>query len=178
MILTYEEQDLMKKIAVAMSENPRSTIKEIAESVGVSKATLHRFCGTRENLENMLMQRAELAGLDLTKSAEKEYDDYISGLKELITAHYKEYEILRWGFSFQNNCQGEKYEPYLKALNSFFLRGQKQGAFRIDFSIEFLSTMFTSSIYGLIDAERKGRLAKVGTLESFEDFFLRGIQRD
>lgn len=178
MTLTYEENDLIKRIAVAMSENPRSTIKELAELVGVSKATLHRFCGTRKNLEDMLMQRAEVAMVELTKSAEKEYDDYITGLKELITAHYKEYEILRWGFSSQNSCQEERYYPYLKALNSFFLKGQKQGAFRIDFSVEFLSTMFISSIYGLIDAERKGRVAKMGTLESFKDFFLKGIQQD
>lgn len=178
MTLTYEENDLIKRIAVAMSENPRSTIKELAESAGVSKATLHRFCGTRKNLENIIMQRAKIAMIDLTKSAEKEYDDYITGLKELIVAHYKEYEILRWGFSLQKNCQEEKYEPYLKALNSFFLKGQKQGAFRIDFSSEFLSTMFTSSIYGIIEAERKGRIAKVGTSELFEDFFLRGIKQN
>ena len=37
---TTNEEQLLKHLAVAIVEKPRSTIKELAESVEISKATL------------------------------------------------------------------------------------------------------------------------------------------
>lgn len=56
--LSYNENNLLKLLAVAIIDSPRSTIKELAEASGISKATLHRFCGTRKNLELMLNKKA------------------------------------------------------------------------------------------------------------------------
>ena len=173
----HEDDELIKRVAVAMSENPRSTFKELAEVSGISKATLHRFCGTRENLEAILLERAETAVVAIIKTAEKDHKDYIIGLKDLIAAHFKEYEIFRWLFSQQYSSSEERCVPYFTAIESFFLRGQKQGAFRIDFSVSFLSNIFMSSICGLIDAERRGRVARVGITDAVEDFLLEGIQQ-
>lgn len=173
-----QEDDLIKRIALAMSENPRYTIKELAEVSGISKATLHRFCGTRENLQNILLQRAETTVVSIVKAAEKEYEDYVIGLKELIAAHYKDYEIFRWISSIPfSSLKHQNCPDYFIAVEKFFLRGQKQGAFRIDFNVSFLTNVFMSSICGLIDAERRGRVARVGIAEAFEDFFLHGIRQ-
>lgn len=178
MTTTNNDDELLKKIAIAMVENPRYTIKELAKASGISNATLHRFCGTRENLENILLERAESTIAFIIAAAEKEYDDYSLGLRELTKAHYKEHEFLQVLFALQSSCSREKYIPYLKAMDNFFLKGQKQGAFRIDLNVSFLTTAFTSSIYGVINAERQGRIAKVGMEESFENFFLFGIVQE
>lgn len=170
-----DNDDLLKKIAIAIVENPRSTIKELAEASGISNATLHRFCGTRENLENILLQRAEMAIEFILSTVEKEYDDYALGLKDLIKAHCNEHEFLQALFALQSSCSKEKFFPYFKAMDDFFLRGQKQGTFRIDINVSFLTTIFYSSVYGLINAERQGRIAKMGMEDSFVDFFLSGI---
>lgn len=175
MVSLQNNDDLLKKIAVAMVENPRSTIKELAEASGISNATLHRFCGTRENLENILLQRAESTIEFILATVEKEYDDYTLALRELIKAHCNDHEFLQVLFTLQSSCSKEKYLPYFKAMDNFFLRGQKQGAFRIDINVSFLTTVFSSGIYGLINAERQGRIAKVGMEDSFVDFFLSGI---
>lgn len=170
------DDELLKKIAAAMIENPRYTIKEIAQASGISNATLHRFCGTRENLELLLIQHGEDILSTIIKVANKDYDDYIDGLRELTDVHYHNHEILQVFFSLQTTCTSRDYTAYFKAMDNFFLRGQKKGVFRIDFNVSFLTTAFTSCIYGLINAEHQGRIAKIGMEESFEHFFLSGIK--
>ena len=45
MTLISHDERLIKALAVAIVDRPRATLKELAEAAGVSKATLHRFCG-------------------------------------------------------------------------------------------------------------------------------------
>ena len=71
---TTNEEQLLKHLAVAIVEKPRSTIKELAESVEISKATLHRFCGTRENLQQILTEKSsETLERGLTSKTRKTY---------------------------------------------------------------------------------------------------------
>ncbi|SIP54988.1 hypothetical protein PERCYII10_4766 [Pseudomonas aeruginosa] len=59
MTLISHDERLIKALAVAIVDRPRATLKELAEAAGVSKATLHRFCGTRDNLVQMLEDHGE-----------------------------------------------------------------------------------------------------------------------
>ena len=52
------DSKLLKLLAVAIIESPRATLQELAESVGISKATLHRCYGTRDNLEKLLLEKS------------------------------------------------------------------------------------------------------------------------
>lgn len=119
-----DNDDLLKKVAIAIVENPRSTIKELAEASGISNATLHRFCGTRENLENILLQRAEMAIEFILSTVEKEYDDYALGLKDLIKAHCNEHEFLQALFALQSSCSKEKFSLTLKQWTIFLERSK------------------------------------------------------
>lgn len=58
-------------------------------------------------------------------------------------------------------------------LDSFFLRGQKQGAFCIDIAAATLTEIFISILVGLVDAERRGRVARSGLPALIETVFLR-----
>ena len=64
------EEKLLKALAVAMVEHPRGTFKEIAQAAGVSKATLNRFCGTRDNLIEMLFDSVSYTHLTLPTNRE------------------------------------------------------------------------------------------------------------
>jgi TetR/AcrR family transcriptional repressor of mexCD-oprJ operon len=174
MNLTTNENQLLKLLAVAMSEKPRSTIKELAEAVGISKATLHRLCGTRENLEMLLLEKANEALESIVKISESNLEDYKEGLKLLINVHYENKELLSFICGVQCCMDEEYWNTYLKAIDSFFLKGQKQGVFKIDFSVAVLSEIFVAAISGIIDAERRGRVASSGIADSFEEFFLHG----
>lgn len=171
---TANDSQILRLLAISIVDNPRSTIKELAESIGISKATLHRFCGTRENLDNMLKQKAKETVDDLIRVSLKEFDDYLQGLKELIEAHFDNKEYLRYMCSIQI-CEDESFwNPYFKATDEFFLKGQKAGIFKIEFGVSVLSEIFITMICGTIDAERRGRVAPNGISELFEKMFLFG----
>ena len=43
-----EEEKTLAALALAMVDHPRATLQELAKAIGVSKATLYRFCRTRD----------------------------------------------------------------------------------------------------------------------------------
>lgn len=169
-----DHKTLLKRIANAITENPRYTTQELAASAGISRATLHRFGGTRENLEALLIESGEKRLSIIIRTAQEECTDYLEGLNQLIKVHYEEHEILQAFFTLRATCSQKKLESYFDAMNDFFLRGQNQGAFRIDLTASFLTTAFTSSFYGIINAQNQGRVARIGITEEFERFFISG----
>ena len=62
----------------------------------------------------------------------------------------------------------------MKAIDAFFLEGQRKGFFKIDFSVQALSELFMATICGMIDAERRGRIAPSCIEDTIEKFFLNG----
>jgi TetR/AcrR family transcriptional repressor of mexCD-oprJ operon len=59
-------------------------------------------------------------------------------------------------------------------LDAFFLRGQQAGAFRIDISAPALTELWAAIFTGLVDAERRGRIARASLLSLVEQSFLQG----
>ena len=59
-------------------------------------------------------------------------------------------------------------------LDAFFLRGQQKGVFRIDISAPAMMEMWASLLIGLLDGERRGRIARAGLPALAERAFLHG----
>src|SRR5690554_2483338 len=63
---------LLAALAQALVSQPRATLQELAQAVGISKASLYRFCRTREQLVEWLVlysartisEMLDTAGLD------------------------------------------------------------------------------------------------------------------
>lgn len=173
---THDEQ-LLKKLASAIIENPRATTKELAEMVGISKATLHRFCGTRENLVQMITTESEKALHKIIAVANAKVDDYETALNELIKVHFDNEEYLVFTCGVQSSLENKFWGDYSKSLDHFFLNGQKHGAFRIELSVPLLSELFIASICGAIDAQQRGRIASFGMQEGILNFYLNGARK-
>ena len=172
---SINEGQMLKLLAMSIVDNPRSTIRELGESVGISKAALHRFCGTRENLDNMLKEKAYETLNSLRDVAEKEYNNYLEGLTLLTQAHDDNKEYLRYICAMKSHEDESLCQPYFKAMDSFFLRGQKAGVFKIEFGVSVLTEIYVMVLCGIIDAERRGRVAPNGILEMLENLFLYGV---
>lgn len=174
------DEKLLKALAVAIVDRPRATLKELAESAGVSKATLHRFCGTRDNLVEMLERYGETVLEQIVVAADLERTEPLQALRGLIGEHLKHREMLTClGFLyrpdiFDPEVEGRYWQTYQGALDAFFLRGQQLGAFRIDISATVFSELFLALIYGMVDAERRGRAASSNSLATLEQMFLQG----
>ncbi|QXI31053.1 TetR/AcrR family transcriptional regulator [Pseudomonas vanderleydeniana] len=175
------DEKLLKALADAIVVHPRATLKELAEAAGVSKATLHRFCGTRDNLVNMLEGYGEQILNQVIAQADLLHAEPLSALRHLITEHLKHREMLIF-LLFQyrpdtfdpDNEANRRWTAYADALDAFFLRGQQAGVLRIDISAAVFTEMFLSMVYGIVDAERRGRAASATSIQTLEQLFLHG----
>lgn len=172
---TSDENKLLKNLSIAIVDNPRGTTKDLAEAVGISKATFHRIYGTRDNLENILMEKASDAVNNIIDITKGEFEDYKDGIKVLLNIHYENKEFLTFVCGYQVGSEDEYWNDYFKALDYFFLKGQKCGIFKLEFSVSALTEIFVASFAGMIDAERKGRVDSNNILETLEDFLLYGL---
>jgi TetR/AcrR family transcriptional repressor of mexCD-oprJ operon len=173
---THDEL-LLKKLAAAMTANPRATTQELAAAAGISRATFNRFCGTREKLVEMIMGQAGQSFQAIINLAEKEVTDYPAAVSDLIAAHFENQEYLVFICQAQNILENTYWDSYLEALDRFFLSGQKAGAFQLDYPNQMLTEMFLSVICGMIDASCRGRVATSGMENKMLTFFLNGVFR-
>lgn len=174
------DEKLLKALAVALVDRPRATLKELAEAAGVSKATLHRFCSTRDALVERLMSHGQAVLSQVIEDADLQQAPVLQALRSLIDDHLRHRELLVFLMfqyrpdSLDMDKDGARWMPYTEALDGFFLRGQQAGMFRIEISAELLTELFISLIYGVVDAERRGRAASARSAATIEQFFLQG----
>jgi TetR/AcrR family transcriptional repressor of mexCD-oprJ operon len=171
---THEEQ-LLRKLTAALSANPRGTTGALAEAAGISRATFNRFCGSRENLMEMIKEQAEKTVQNIIAIAQQSVTDYTHALTDLISAHFENREYLIFACGAQDSLSNAYWNEYLNTLDEFFLNGQKSGVFRIDFSKQMLTELFVSMICAMIDAENRGRVSNAEINSNMTSFFLNGV---
>lgn len=175
-----EDGRLLAALALALVEKPRGTLQELAKAIGVSKATLYRFCRTREQLIERLLEhstRAMYDSMDEVKLEEGEPGEALRRLIQSSLAHREltAFLIYFWRPDTPHDGEGEVgWEVFLTKMDAFFLRGQRAGAFRIDVSAATLTETFGAVFCGMVDAERQGRVARAGLAAVVESLFLRG----
>ncbi|QBF26571.1 TetR/AcrR family transcriptional regulator [Pseudomonas tructae] len=180
MSLPVTDERLLKALANAIVVHPRATLKELAEAAGVSKATLHRFCGTRDNLVSMLESHGERTLNQVILEGDLKNAEPLTALRHLITEHLKHREMMVFLLfqyrpdTFDDSEANRPWRSYADALDAFFLRGQQAGVFRIDISAAIFTEMFLSMVYGIVDAERRGRAASATSVQTLELLFLHG----
>lgn len=174
------QERTLAALAQAIAARPHSTLRELAPLTGMSKATLHRLCGTRENLIELLLDQASrvLNGLVLECALDRSCPD--RGLRRLIAAHLEQSQFIHF-LMFQappdtlgERSGGERWQGYIEALDAFFLRGQRENAFRIDLPAVAMTELFMATVWAVIDGERRGRIARADRARMIESFFLSG----
>lgn len=177
--LSMQDDELVRKLAKAMAERPRLTLKELAETVGVSRATLHRVFGSRELIIEKINEYGtavinHIADTILAKSTAPTE----ASLSLLISMHLDHREVMIYQmFNYTPEaCTQENavWVSYSDALDTYFLAGQQADLFRIDINAAALTEYFISLIYGTVDAERRGRLANAESVKLLTRFFLYG----
>ncbi|MFV3289831.1 TetR/AcrR family transcriptional regulator [Pseudomonas sp. NY11955] len=177
---TPHDERLLKALAHAIVVHPRATLKELAETAGVSKATLHRFCGTRDNLVAMLENHGEQVLNQVIENAHLHTAEPLAAVRHLIAEHLKHREMLVF-LMFQyrpdtllGDSDDRRWLAYTRAMDAFFLRAQQMGVLRIDISAAVFTEVFITQIYAMVDAERRGRAASANSAQALEQLFLQG----
>ncbi|PLY35738.1 TetR/AcrR family transcriptional regulator [Pectobacterium versatile] len=171
-------EKLLKELAAAISSHPRATLQELAELVSVSKATLYRNFGTREELVLAVITVAEDAVKDIIQDIEKYVAD--SSLEvgivfnAIVREHFNNKEFLMLYCHNQSDAGKAYLNLYTQSLNDFFHKWQKNNFFRVDISCTELTELFISIVYGMIESVCQKRVAEVKVEEIIRLFFFHG----
>jgi TetR/AcrR family transcriptional repressor of mexCD-oprJ operon len=174
--MQQDDSKLLVALASAMVEKPRATLQELAKAVGVSKATLYRCFRTREELVDRLMAHSTALITEIIQTAKLDSAQPLDALKLVIGSTLEHREITVFLMHYWKDVSVDpviQFEWDAK-LDAFFLRGQQSGIFRIDINAAGLTELLTTILIGFVDAERRGRLAKVGLGALVERAFLNG----
>lgn len=172
-----DDNRILPALALALVDRPRATLQELARAVGISKATLYRFCRTREQLIERLMNHSAQAISQVIQASGLENGPPLEALRRLIANNLEHRELTVflmyywWKDGLSDSCAEACWQD---SLDAFFLRGQQQGIFRIDIAAPALTELWSSILVGLVDAERRGRVARVGLGTLVENAFLTG----
>lgn len=171
-----EGDELLVPLARALVEHPRGTLQELANAIGISKATLYRFCRTREQLINRLVTHSfEMFG-EAIRTAALDSAPPLDALRKLIDKNLKHRELTAFALHYWKDSSIERAESEeIEAiLDAFFLRGQQENVFRIDIPAAALTEIWNYIWAGLVDAERRGRVARACLAQLIERAFLDG----
>lgn len=168
--------ELLAPLAMALVDNPRATLQELARAVGISKATLYRFCQTREQLTQMLMEHSIETFSAVIRAAQLETAPPLEALRRLIADNLRHRELVLFLLHYwkENTFMPDGPEESEAMLDAFFLRGQQLNVFRIDIPAPALTEIWNSLWAGLVEAERRGRVARSGLPSLIESAFLKG----
>ncbi len=175
--VSKEENRLLAALAQAMVEHPRATLQELARAVGVSKATLYRFCRTREHLVERLLNHSVACVTAALDAACLDQGTPLEALHRLIlhTLEQREFGNFLMMHYWQDGATELGSENGWEArLDAFFLRGQQAGILRIDIATPALTELWMAIFSGLVDAERRGRIARASLAGLIEQSFLQG----
>ena len=186
--MTNELDDkLASALAIAIAQNPRGNLKEIAQRAGISKATLYRkVATTREGVIELLMARATKHLQAALLNAELAKPPFTEALQRLTVnvmegrAFYQFWNVSQWVQMIDTKQADERVALpsfYGDTMVDFFLQGQKAGVFRIDLSAKWLVKTYDSLLYAAVDAAQRGEIATVGIAALIEKTFLSGVLR-
>lgn len=173
-----DDHQILADLARALVDQPRANLHQLATAAGISKATLYRFCRTRDELVERLMAHgtqlttAAIEGAELDRGAPLEALRRLTG-RSLEHRELNVFLMHYWkpGGSCADPATHARWEA---AVDQFFLRGQQEGVFRIDIPAAALTEIWVSMLLGLMEAERQGRVARVGLVALMEQVFLHG----
>lgn len=171
-----DDNNTLAALAIALVEQPRATLQDLAKAVGLSRATLYRFYQTREKLIERLFAYSAKAFEQGIEKAQLDTANPREVLKNLINNHLEHRSLTTFLMYYWKEAPKDlELETCCNArLDTFFLRGQQQGAFRIDISAAALTETLVGLMVWLTEAERQGRIARQSLASIIETLFLEG----
>ncbi|MER7667615.1 helix-turn-helix domain-containing protein [Kitasatospora sp. NPDC096128] len=176
------DRDTVLEAAVGvLSRRPTAHLDEIARAAGISRATLHRLFPGRDALireVGLLSLQRFAAALDAAATEEGEVE---AALRRLVDAAVPDAMLCAF-LAGENQLYdhadiNDLWEVQIDRLHALFLRGQREGVFRIELSAAWLSEAFFDLVAGIGWAIQDGRLAPRDAAFSLAELFLGGALR-
>ncbi|WP_377267391.1 TetR/AcrR family transcriptional regulator [Peterkaempfera sp. SMS 1(5)a] len=179
--MAIDRDSVLNAAVGVLSRQPNAAMDEIARAAGISRATLHRLFPGRDALVREVgalglrrfteaLDEARVDEGDATAAVRRLVDAVIpvAQLCAFLTGESKLYE------DSEINQAWDRLDARVRAL---FLRGQQEGAFRIELPAAWLSEAFLDLVAGVGWAVQDGRLAPRDSAHALAELFLGGATR-
>lgn len=172
-----DDTRMLAALAMALLDKPRSSLQELARAASVSKATLYRFCRTREELTERLLTHSMEVFKKAIDAARLDEGSPIDALHRLTTMYLEDRDLTPFLMYYWRDATTDPAvaEHWDVSMDAFFLKGQREGAFRVDIPAAALTEIWGCVVIGIADAERRGRVARSGISLLIENAFLHGV---
>ena len=176
---TNGRENELKRLALAYCTNPGRTAAELAKEAGISRATFYRVYQSKCHLSDILSEKAKDAFFSFMEIM-KEEEDPKDILCRMVDVCYenKEYIMFLCFGRDEGDCHIEDKEIYEKGMTAFFLKGQKEGIFRVDIPATAMTKLFAGTMIALFEGEWEGKIASANLAVYWKNFFLDGILSD
>lgn len=178
---TVIDEKTLNDLAIELVRQPRSPLNELAKAVHISRATLYRFSRTREELIDRLRQFCSAKLAHAAEAASDPSLDIASAFRLLIEGHLAHKEASAFLLSYWHTPGGPNSTPdaewttYELAMERFFAKGQREGAFRADATTVCLVDVFSFVVAGMADSALAGRVPGAGLEMILESILLSGM---
>lgn len=179
-VMSLDRERVLRAAAALLTRKATASMDEIAKAAGISRATLHRHFAGRDALVRALEQLGIEQFERALDEARLDEGDAAQAVRRLIDRTEPVAGILGFLYSENQLFEGEINEGWNRLdarVHALFVRGQEEGAFRIDLSPAWL----TDALYGLIAsgawAVHDGRVAAKDLTRMVAELLLGGAQR-
>lgn len=151
-------------LAEALVRQPNASMEQLAHSIGVSRATLHRMVSSRDELIKQISDYAYdtcTQSFDKLKLEEGPVDKALERMVAELNPNANLFLFLhRQQWSGGATLLEKDWQCQRQQLVAFFQRGQEEGVFRVDVSASWLVDSLGALMQAAAEAAYEGRLAR------------------
>lgn len=171
-------------LAEALVLQPSASMEQLAQAIGVSRATLHRMVASRDDLIYQVHRLAYECCEDIFAEVELDHGPVLEVLNHLITAIHPHANLFLLLHQQGNICRDpnvrheihREWRNQHERLTRFFLRGQQGGQFRRDLPAGWIVDAMGALITSATEARHNGHLADADVNRVVLSFLLDGLK--
>lgn len=181
--MSVERERMLRAIATVLTDQPRLPMEQLAQALGISRATLHRMFPNREAIVEAVLTLAletSRRAIDDAVIDEGPADEALGRLVASFMPNAVLYLFLR--SAHQERCgQADtwlaEFEPNRQRVLALFRRGQEEGSLRVDLTAQWMHDATSALLFEAAHSVREGRLAAADAVESVLAVLLDGARR-
>lgn len=180
--MSTDRVPFIRALAEALARQPGASMEQLAQAIGVSRATLHRHMSSRHDLVKAIGEYASDTCLRTFQSLQMDDgppEQVLIRLIETLTPDAALYLFLRHNLSTLDQLDALKqdWDEHRQTLVKFFQRGQEDGVFRVDLPAQWLVDALGALLSSAAESVHEGRLARTQVNAVIATLMLEGIRR-
>lgn len=180
--MSAERERMLRAIATILADQPRLPMEQLAQALGISRATLHRAFPTREAIVAAVLGLALAQSQQAIEAAAIEEGPAEQAIGRLVASFMPNASLYLFLRSAHLERHGPteawtEFEPITRRVVGLFRRGQEEGCLRVDLTAQWMHDATGALLFEAAQTVREGRLAAADAVDSVLAVLLDGARR-